>query len=1314
MASPPPWDAFAACKNPNCPHGPCSNFFPVKLQEGQPIDGQHPFGLRCICGCHGNQHAYNVSAHASMPSTPPEATAGNATGASFASTARARKAKLQEAFMSSPNAFDPAKGMYADTIQKLSSSLADKRKRRNTVSSPPASKKAKPTTTKPAKMITLNAVLVPDTPAIDHSPKGYPSPDKEGINLLFLNGYVRALEFPADADSTVIDSALKGQFTPLFAASDFPGAVQALNGWRLLGESAGRKQKVLRPVNGMIGPDIPYSQINLASHKNHSTYKSLKKFFYFTFQKGAPGIPLGNFNPESSDIEATMGDTEQPPDPKHSWTGNDAENFMSRQEGREIILSLDLLGDENAVEIYKGFRHFPVISFLDSNQAMLVEQTPVHRLFRMIVNVTAPCKGHEWWPRDPVDDYTLIIKEVCELDRKFSDLCKKDDIKTELLTFGLFVETFVQSANEAVLDSRLPTVLGPHGLHPVIFFLQKFTHVIYMLNSHKVCTLDFDESFHFLNIGNELANTLARRITVFLGNVPRILFDPFSVRMLKLELIQLEKKTFLRVASRDDEPALFHARLQDQDYESMKELLHGYLGHHMQGDRMKEEMLLTGIHGLDGFLERIVEYVLDTLPMSSPHYKDILFLVEACCLGLRHLAEQRLKRDSNKPRREDARTSTDIPQGHPSSGTGYNTRSHTKANDDSDDENDDSDKTPPPVSEAFQSERRKTSYPQADPGHRRERASAAEPLQPEDQQPPKDDARLDTLARTKDGITLLKKLLQLLPHPDKARRLTWDQVKVRRTAHSIWMKDLVRFIMPRDESDSVHQFLMNSDKLVQEARFIISSIPNVDIASVERSLRQLHATVAILVALEDPALSARDINDLVGLVNNLIIQLEEFRDRPPLPRNFGVSTEAPNGRRGRPRYQINLDRAKELHDLGNSWDAVATALGVGRKTLGRHFGYAGLSAERAPYTDIDDEALDEHIADISLQHPMAGSSIMDGHLKSRGVVVPRIRIQESLQRVDAIGVMLSLRSSRIRWYAAIRRRVYKVRGSNALWHQDGNEKLRPWGFYVHGCVDGHSRLVIYMICSNNKKSATVGKCFRDAVAKYGWPSRVRGDFGSENNEIERLMWAKRGQLHRPYLRGRSIHNIRIERLWRDVRKDSLEFFRRIFLFLEDNGLLDMEEPLHRIALFLVYQPRIQQSLNETVQSWNLHKIRTAGNKSPLAMYELSREQAIREGYWTGDPGDSVDQVDDFYGTEYAPGIVPPAAELASDPEAPRPDTFASDEEAHKAGIFVNHDDELRQARENLGDIDLEADDGQNGIGLFCEVLLRLVACSGSD
>jgi hypothetical protein len=112
-------------------------------------------------------------------------------------------------------------------------------------------------------------------------------------------------------------------------------------------------------------------------------------------------------------------------------------------------------------------------------------------------------------------------------------------------------------------------------------------------------------------------------------------------------------------------------------------------------------------------------------------------------------------------------------------------------------------------------------------------------------------------------------------------------------------------------------------------------------------------------------------------------------------------------------------------------------------------------------------------------------------------------------------------------------------------------------------------MIIYLHCSNNKLSGTVKGLFKKAVNTYGWPSRVRGDWGTENNDIKQQMVAHRGAQHRPYLWGRfvktmtsnylnliflrSTQNVRIERLWRDVRKEALEFFQQLFAYLESKG-----------------------------------------------------------------------------------------------------------------------------------------------------------------
>ncbi|KAJ7061357.1 hypothetical protein C8F01DRAFT_967376, partial [Mycena amicta] len=182
-----------------------------------------------------------------------------------------------------------------------------------------------------------------------------------------------------------------------------------------------------------------------------------------------------------------------------------------------------------------------------------------------------------------------------------------------------------------------------------------------------------------------------------------------------------------------------------------------------------------------------------------------------------------------------------------------------------------------------------------------------------------------------------------------------------------------------------------------------------------------------------------------------------------------------------------------------------------------------------------------------------------------------------------------------------------------------------------------------------------------------------------------------------------ISNIRIERGWRDVRKDVLEFFRQLFQYLEENMLLDMENAIERVCLFLVFQPRIQAALDRFRNAWNYHKIRTARNRTPVSIFELSRVKAMRLGYWTGDPGDDVSIASaPEYGQEQGP--LPPADELALDPEAPDFTEFANVEEERTAGIFVNNADEIDAMRAALEDFDFDEEDGQDGISVYCRAV----------
>lgn len=70
---------------------------------------------------------------------------------------------------------------------------------------------------------------------------------------------------------------------------------------------------------------------------------------------------------------------------------------------------------------------------------------------------------------------------------------------------------------------------------------------------------------------------------------------------------------------------------------------------------------------------------------------------------------------------------------------------------------------------------------------------------------------------------------------------------------------------------------------------------------------------------------------------------------------------------------------------------------------------------------------------------------------------------------------------------------------------DGHHKLIRWKIVTHAAIDGYSRMIVFMKCSNNNKATTVDSHFLEAIHNYGLPSRVRSDQGRENCLVARRM-----------------------------------------------------------------------------------------------------------------------------------------------------------------------------------------------------------------
>lgn len=167
---------------------------------------------------------------------------------------------------------------------------------------------------------------------------------------------------------------------------------------------------------------------------------------------------------------------------------------------------------------------------------------------------------------------------------------------------------------------------------------------------------------------------------------------------------------------------------------------------------------------------------------------------------------------------------------------------------------------------------------------------------------------------------------------------------------------------------------------------------------------------------------------------------------------------------------------------------------------------------------------------------------------------------------------------------------------------DGQHKLIRWRFVVHGAIDGYSRNVLFIKCSTNNTAETVYKHFREAVGHYGLPSRIRIDRGGENVLVANHMLRFRGIERRSVLVGSSVHNQRIERLWRDSHRCSTSVFYQLFYFLEDHDLLNPLDEEQMFALHYVYLPKINKSLAIFCGTWNNHGLRTENGKTPRQLF----------------------------------------------------------------------------------------------------------------
>ena len=363
-------------------------------------------------------------------------------------------------------------------------------------------------------------------------------------------------------------------------------------------------------------------------------------------------------------------------------------------------------------------------------------------------------------------------------------------------------------------------------------------------------------------------------------------------------------------------------------------------------------------------------------------------------------------------------------------------------------------------------------------------------------------------------------------------------------------------------------------------------------------------------------------HETVELLINAYNNLEKVLNSSPSTDYKRVSVLR-SGCTGRPSYDIRKEMLIYFLDAGFSQKDIACIIGVCDKTVARRIKEFDIRLEVPKYSHISDAELGAKVLEIITQYPSSGIRIVKGHLASQSINITWERVRDILWEVDPEGIL-----NRSIKRPVINRRVYNVPGSLALWHIDGNHKLIRWGFVVHGGVDGFSRKVMFLQCNTNNRASTVFNIFHCATLEYGLPSRVRADQGTENVEVAKYMFnhPRRGPGRRSFIAGKSCHNQRIERLWRDVFSSSLYKFYCVFWYLEDSGLFDINNELHLYVLHLTFLPRINVDLHRFAEGWSDHSIRTAKNRTPNQLWILGQLQYS--------PNNDTNATEEDFGVDY--------------------------------------------------------------------------------
>ena len=224
-----------------------------------------------------------------------------------------------------------------------------------------------------------------------------------------------------------------------------------------------------------------------------------------------------------------------------------------------------------------------------------------------------------------------------------------------------------------------------------------------------------------------------------------------------------------------------------------------------------------------------------------------------------------------------------------------------------------------------------------------------------------------------------------------------------------------------------------------------------------------------------------------------------------------------------------------------------------------------------------------------------GYCLMHQKLRADSFVVDRETVRILLKILDADGV--ELRSSH-----HLARRTYVSVGPNYLWHIDGYDKIKAYGFAIHGATDGFSRNVLWLrVASSNNNPQVIASYYMDCIRQLRLvPRAIRSGRGTENTiicGIQRFLRRNAEDLisdKNSFVYGSSTHNQRIECWWSILRRSRLNWWINFFKDISAENILDTSLTYIEFLRFC-FLGILQEQLDGTRRLWNNHFVRKTRN-----------------------------------------------------------------------------------------------------------------------